>query len=102
MILWVFIEFFGVKIIITDIYRYLLIFTNILSIFTNILSIFFQKFQHKRAYSTIAIFRWKNRLFYRFFPDFSSTFYSRCRPKTDFSMIYRPKKAFFCSLKKLL
>ena len=27
------------------------------------LPIFFQKFQHKRACSTIAIFRWKNRFF---------------------------------------
>ena len=78
MILWVFIEFFGVKIVITDIYRY----------FTDILPIFFQKFQHKRACSTVAIFSVeksvfsyfsaKNRRFYRFFPDFSSDRYFLC------------------------
>ena len=44
-------------------YRYLLIFTDILSIFTDILPIFFQKFQHKRACSIVVIFRWKNRFF---------------------------------------
>ena len=51
-------------------YRYLLIFTDILPIFTDILliftdilPIFFQKFQHKHACSTVAIFRWKNRFF---------------------------------------
>ena len=58
---WVFIEFFGVKIVITDIYRYFTdiyrYFTHILPIFTNILPILFQKFQHKRAYSIVAIFR---------------------------------------------
>ena len=127
MILWVFIKFFGVKIVITDIYRYLPIFTDILPIFTDIyryftdilpiftdiLPIFFQKFLHKRACSTVAIFRWKNRFFPIFrrkigdftdfspiFPliDFSSDFSSRCRPKTDFSVKYRPKKPIFCSL----
>ena len=123
MILWVFIKFFGVKIVITDIYQYLPIFTDIyrylpifyryLPIFTDILPIFFQKFLHKRACSTIAIFRWKNRFFPIFrrkigdftdfspiFPliDFSSDFSSRCRPKTDFSAKYRPKKPIFCSL----
>ena len=30
--------------------------------------------------------------------DFSSDFSSRCRPKTDFSAKYRPKKPIFCSL----
>ena len=51
-------------------YRYL-------SIFTDILPIFFQKFQHKRACSIIAIFQWKNRYFLIFqrkiddFTDFS-------------------------------
>ena len=35
MILWVFIEFFGVKIVITDIYRY---FTDIYRYFTDIFS----------------------------------------------------------------
>ena len=46
MILRVFIEFFGVKIVITDI---LPIFTDILPIFIDILRIFFQKFQHMCA-----------------------------------------------------
>ena len=68
MILWIFIEFFGVKIVIIDIYRY----------FTDII---FQKFQHKRAYSTVAIFQWKNRYFPFFrrkiddFTDFFSRFF---------------------------
>ena len=94
-------------------YRYLPIFTDILPIFTDILSIFFQKFLHKRACSTDAIFRWKNRVFPIFrrkigdftdfspnFPliDFSSDFSSRCRLKTDFSTKYQPKKPIFCSL----
>ena len=80
-------------------YRYLPIFTDILPIFTDILPIFFQKFLHKRACSTVVIFRWKNRFFPIFrrkigdftdfssiFPliDFFSDFSSRCRPKTDF------------------
>ena len=127
MILWVFIKIFGVKIVITDFYRFLPIFyrylpiftdiyryfTDILPIFTDILPIFFQKFLHKRACSTVAIFRWKNRFFpiFRrkigdftdFSPispliDFSSDFSSPCRPKTDFSEKYRPKKPIFCSL----
>ena len=46
MILRIFIEFFGVKIVIIDI---LPIFTNISPIFIDILLIFFQKFQHMRA-----------------------------------------------------
>ena len=84
MILWVFIEFFGVKIVITDI---LPIFTDILLIFHRYLSIFFQKFQHKCACSTVAIFQWKigifqfsakNRRFYQFFPDFSSDQFFLC------------------------
>ena len=77
--------------------------------FTDILLIFFQKFQHKRTCSTIAIFRWKNRYFpicwqkIGDFTDFSSDrfflcFSSQCWPKTDFSAIYRPKKTIFCSL----
>ena len=84
-------------------YRYL-------SIFIDILPIFFHKFQHKRACSTVSIFQWKNRFFFRFFEeksanlpifpliDFSSIFSSRCRPKIDFSAIYRPKKTIFYSL----
>ena len=120
MILWVFIKKFGVKIVITDIYRYLPIFYRYLPIFyrylpifTDILPIFFQKFLHKCACSTVAIFRWKNRFFPIFrrkigdftdfspiFPliDFSSDFSSWCRPKTDFSAKYWPKKPIFCSL----
>ena len=89
--------------IFTDFYRYLPIFTDILPIFTDILPIFFQKFLHKRACSTVAIFRWKNRFFPIFrrkigdftdfspiFPliDFSYDFSSRCRPKIDFSAKY--------------
>ena len=58
MILWVFIDFSGVKVVFTDIYRYFI-------------DMFFQKFQHKRACSTVAVFRWKSVfsdfLFYRFF-----------------------------------
>ena len=50
MILWVFIEFFGVKIVITDIYQYFTdiyrYFIDILPILIDILPIFFQKFQH--------------------------------------------------------
>ena len=80
----------------TDIYLYL-------PIFINILQIFFHKFLHKRACFTVVIFQWKNRYFPIFrrkigdFTDFSSAFSSRCRPKTDFSAIYRPKKPIFLS-----
>ena len=114
MILWVFIKIFGVKIVITDIYRYFTdiyrYFTDILPIFTDILPIFFQKFLHKCACSTVAIFRWKNRFFPIFrrkigdftdfspiFPliDFSSDFSSRCRPKTDFSAKISAEKTDF-------
>ena len=63
--------------IFTDIYRY---FTDILSIFTDILPIFFQKFLHKRACSTVSIFRWKNR----FFPIFRR----KIGDFTDFSPIF--------------
>ena len=112
MILWVFIKFFGVKIVITDIYQ---IFYRYLPIFYRYLSIFFQKFLHKRACSTVAIFGWKNRVFPIFrrkigdftdfspifhLVDFSSDFSSWCRPKTDFSAKYRSKKLIFCSLVK--
>ena len=44
MILGVFIEFFGVKIVITDIYRYLPIFYQYLSIFYRYLPIFYLYF----------------------------------------------------------
>ena len=116
MILWVFIKKFGVKIVITDIYRYFTDIYRYLPIFYRYLPIFFQKFLHKCACSTVAIFRWKNRFFPIFwrkigdfidfspiFPliDFSSDFSSRCRPKTDFSAKYRPKKPIFCSLGRI-
>ena len=112
MILWVFIKFFGVKIVITDIYRYFTDIYRYLPIFyryfTDILPIFFQKIPaqahvlHSRDFSVeksvFSDFSAKNRRFYRFFPDFSSDFSSRCRPKTNFSAKYRPKKLIFCSL----
>ena len=89
-------------------YRYLPIFTDILPIFTDILPIFGVKIPaqarvlHSRDFSVdksvFSDFLAKNRRFYRFFPDFSSDFSSRCRPKTDFSAKYRPKKPIFCSL----
>ena len=44
MILWVFIKNFGVKIVITDIYRYVPIFYRYLPIFTDILPIFYRYF----------------------------------------------------------
>ena len=99
MILWVFIKNFGVKIVITDIYRYLPIFYRYLPIFTDIyryLPIFYQYFTdiyryftdifskipaqarvlHSRDFSVeksvFSDFSAKNRRFYRFFPDFSS------------------------------
>ena len=77
----------------TDIYRYLSIFYRY----------FFRNFStsarapQSRFFGgklVFANFSAKNRRFYRF----SSAFSSRCRPKTDFSAIYRPKKTIFCSL----
>ena len=62
-------------------YRYLPIFTDILPIFTDILPIFFQKFLHKRACSTVGIFRWKNRVF--------PIFRLKIDDFTDFSPIFR-------------
>ena len=44
MILWVFIEFFGVKIVITDIYRYFIDIYRYLPIFYRYLSIFYRYF----------------------------------------------------------
>ena len=92
-------------------YRYLPIFTDILPIFTDIYRYFTDIFSkisaqarvlHGRDFSmeksVFSDFSMKNRRFYRFFPDFSSDFSSRCRPKTDFSAKYRPKKSIFCSL----
>ena len=75
-------------------------FYRYLPIFTDIFPIFFQKFQHKRVCSTVAIFRWKNRYFPIFqrkidnFTDFSpifpligffSAFSFQCKLKIDFS-----------------
>ena len=113
MILWVFIKFFGVKIVITD----------ILPIFTDILPIFYRYFFKNSCTSArapqsrffggkIGFFRFfgEKSVFFRFFGeksailsifpliDFSFDFSSRCRPKTDFSAKYRPKKPIFCSL----
>ena len=121
MILWVFIKFFGVKIVITDIYRYftdiyryLPIFIDILLIFYRYLPIFYRYFFKNSCTSARApqsrFFGGKNQFFPIFrrkigdftdfspiFPlvDFSSDFSSRCRPKTDFSAKYRSKKSIF-------
>ena len=106
MILWVFIKFFGVKIVITDIYRY---FTDIYRYFTDIFSKISAQARvlHSRDFSVenrfFPIFRRKIGDFTDFSPifpliDFSSDFSSRCRPKTDFSAKYQPKKPIFCSL----
>ena len=93
MILWVFIEFFGVKIGIIDIYRYLPIFY----------SYFFRNSSTSARAPQSRFFGGKIGDFTEFFLnfpqiDFSSAFSSRCRPKTDFSGIYRSKKTIFCSL----
>ena len=99
--------------IFTDIYRY---FTDIYRYFTDIYRYFTDIFSknpaqarvlHSRDFSVeksvFSDFSPKNRRFYRFSPifpliDFSSDFSSRCRPKTDFSAKYWPKKPIFCSL----
>ena len=52
MILWVFIKIFEVKIVITDIYRYLPIFYRYLPIFTDILLIFYRYFTNIYRYFT--------------------------------------------------
>ena len=80
-------------------YRYLLIFYRYLQIFFDILSIFFFKNFSTSARAPQSRFFDGNRYF-PIFPsiDFSSVFSSRCRMKTDFSEIYRPKKMIFCSL----
>ena len=73
------------------------------------LPIFFQKFLHKRVYSTVAIFRWKNRFFPIFrrkigdFTDFFPIFPLSIFPLifllgADRKLIVRPKKPIFCSL----
>ena len=82
MILWVFIKIFGVKIVITDFYRFLPIFTDILPIFYQYFTDIFSKIPaqarvlHSRDFSVeksvFSDFLAKNRRFYRFFPDFSS------------------------------
>ena len=74
MILWVFIKFFGVKIVIIDIYRY---FTDIYRYFIDIFSKIPAQARvlHNRDFSVeksvFSYFSAKNRRFYRFFPDFS-------------------------------
>ena len=74
MILWVFIKFFGVKIVITNIYRY---FTDIYRFFTDFfLEIHVQvHVLHSRDFSVeksvFSDFSAKNQRFYRFFPNFS-------------------------------
>ena len=91
MILWVFIEFFGIKIVITDIYRYLSIFYRYLLIFTDILPIFTNIFLEIRAQvrvlhscdfsvekSVFSDFSVKNRRFCQFFLDFSSDRFFLC------------------------
>ena len=68
MILWVFIEIFGVKIVITDIYRY---FTDIFSEIpaqTRVL----HNSDFSVEKSVFSDFSAKNMRFYRFFSDFSS------------------------------
>ena len=96
MILWVFIKFFGVKLVITDIYRYFTdiyrylsifyrYFTDIYRYFTDIYRYFTDIFSkipaqarvlHSRDFSVeksvFSDFSAKNRRFYRFFSDFSS------------------------------
>ena len=85
----------------TDIYRY---FTDIFSEISAPARVL-----HNRDFSVenwyFPIFRRKIGDFTYFSPifpliDFSSVFSSRCRPKTDFSAIYQPKKTIFCSLAK--
>ena len=81
MILWVFIEFFGVKIVITDIYRY---FTDIYRYFTNIFSEISVQARVLRCRdfsvekSVFSHFSANNWRFYRFFPDFPSDRFSLC------------------------
>ena len=93
MILWVFIKIFGVKIVITDFYRYLPIFYRY----------FFKNSCTSASAPQSRFFGGKIGDFTDFPPifpliDFSSDFSSRCRPKIDFSAKYRPKKPIFCFL----
>ena len=69
MILWVFIEFFRVKIVITDIFS---------EIPTQAYVLHSRDFSVEKS-TILPIFT---------LIDFSSTFSSRCRTKTDFSTIY--------------
>ena len=74
MILWVFIEFFGVKIVITDIYRY---FTDIFSgIPTQARVLHNRDFSMEK--SVFSDFSTKNRRFYQNFLDFSSDRFFLC------------------------
>ena len=99
MILWVFIEFFGVKIVITD----------ILPIFTDIFSEI--SAQARVLYSRdFSVEKWvfsdfsaKNRRFYRFSPDFSSDQFSLCfffsvPAENRFFGDISTEKKIFCSL----
>ena len=81
MILWVFIKNFGVKIVITNIYRY---FIDIYRYFTYIFSEIPAQARvlHSRDFSVeksvFSDFSAKNRRFYRFFPEFSSDQFFLC------------------------
>ena len=101
----------------SSIYRRFIQFIGDLSpLFFNLSSIFLEM-THVLASSAreshVQFFRWKNQQhsifrrkiddFYPFSPffleiAFSSAFSSRCRPKTDFSTINRPKKPIFLSM----
>ena len=84
---------FGVKIVISDIYRY---FTYITDIFSEISAQ--ARVLHSCDFlvekSIFSDFSAKNRPFYKIFLCFSFS----VPAKTDFSAIYRPKKLIFCSL----
>ena len=82
MILWVFIEFCGVKIVIADIYRYFTDIYRYLPIFYRYFTDIFSEIPaqarvlqsrdfsvEKSVFSDSSV---KNRRFYRFFLDFSS------------------------------
>ena len=68
MILWVFIEFFGIKIVITDIYRY---FTDILPIFSDIFRYFFRNSSTSTRVPQLRFFDGKID-FFRFFDEKST------------------------------
>ena len=75
MILWVFIEFFGVKIVITDIYRYLPIFYRHLPIFYRYFTdIFLEILAQEHVLHSLDFLVEKSVIF----PDFSSDRFSLC------------------------